>query len=98
MARGPEGSLPEMALSPERRSLVGRIGAHASWAATSDPSARTQPGRSAFLDRFAREVDPDSKLSEPERQRRADHARKAYFAKLALQSAKARAGRRGERA
>ena len=43
-----------------------------------------------MLDRFEREVDPDGVLSPEERARRAGHARKAYFTRLALQSAKAR--------
>jgi hypothetical protein len=42
------------------------------------------------MDRFEREVDPDGELPIEERQRRAEHARKAYFLRLALASAKAR--------
>ena len=51
---------------------------------------RTRAGRVAFLDRFEREVDPNGTLSPDERKRRADHAKKAYFAGLALKSARAR--------
>jgi hypothetical protein len=65
----------------------GRIGAHVSWARTADRAARTEPGRKGFLARFEREVDPDGVLSEEERARRAEHARKAYMQKLALTSA-----------
>jgi hypothetical protein len=72
------------------RSLIARLAAHESWANTADPSARTAPARRALLDRFEREVDPDSLLSPAERARRAGHARKAYFARLALRSAQAR--------
>jgi hypothetical protein len=61
-----------------------------SWARTTDPSARTEPARRALLDRFEREVDPDGVLSPAERARRAGHARKAYFTRLALRSAQAR--------
>lgn len=75
------------------RSQLGRIGAHVSWANTSDRSARTAPARAAALARFEREVDPDGVLTPDERARRAEHARKAYFARLALKSAEAR--RRG---
>jgi hypothetical protein len=50
--------------------------------------------RQAFLDRFEREVDPDGTLPPAERARRAEHARKAYFAKLALKSAQARRRRK----
>ncbi len=72
------------------RSLIARLAAHESWARTADPTARTAPARRALLDRFEREVDPDGVLSPTERARRAGHARKAYFIRLALQSAKAR--------
>lgn len=44
--------------------------------------------------RFEDEVDPDHVLSEAERRRRAEHARKAYFTRLALKSTQAR--RRGD--
>ncbi len=40
--------------------------------------------------RFEREVDPDGTLEPAERERRAAHARKAYYSALALKSAKAR--------
>jgi hypothetical protein len=72
------------------RSLVARLAAHESWARTADPSARTEPARRAPLDRFEREVDPDGALSPDERARRAAHARKACFTRLALRSAQAR--------
>jgi hypothetical protein len=72
------------------RSLIARLAAHESWAWTTDPSARTEPARRALLERFEREVDPDGLLSPAERARRAGHARKAYFTRLALRSAQAR--------
>ena len=56
--------------------------------------ARTRAGRVAFLDRFEREVDPDGVLDITERQRRAEHAKKAHFARLALASARARRARK----
>ncbi len=76
--------------SPQERSIAGRIGAHALHAQVADPTAHTAPARRAFLDRFAREVDPEGVLPPEERARRAEHLRKAYFARLALASAKAR--------
>jgi hypothetical protein len=72
------------------RSLIARLAAHESWANTADPSARTAPARRAMLDRFERQIDPDGVLSPTERARREWHARKAYFARLALRSAQAR--------
>jgi hypothetical protein len=69
---------------------AGKIGAHASWAKTEDRAARTAPGRKAFLARFEDEVDPDRVLPEAERLLRAENARKAWFARLAMKSAAAR--------
>jgi hypothetical protein len=80
-------------LSPPQRSLRARLAAHSKWAATPDPTAATAPARQAFLSRFEREVDPDGRLTPEERCRRAEHAKKAYFARLALKSAQVR--RRG---
>jgi hypothetical protein len=49
-------------LTPAQRSLRARIAAHASWANTSDRSARTAAARKAALDKFERQVDPDNVL------------------------------------
>ena len=76
---------------PSTRQLIGSIGAHESWSRTADRSARTAPARRAFNDRFEREVDPDRALPPDVRARRAEHARKAYFQRLALKSAQSRA-------
>ncbi len=72
------------------RSLIARLAAHESRANPADPSTRTAPARRALLDRFERQVDPDGVLSPEERARRAGHARKAYFTRLALRSAQTR--------
>lgn len=79
-----------------RHALAGRLGAHVSWANTDDRTARTEPARKAFLDRFEREVDPDGELTPRERGIRAEHARKAYFVRLSLRSAQARARRKSK--
>jgi hypothetical protein len=79
---------------PRDLSAFGSIGAHESWARTPDRSARTAAGRTAFLDRFEAQVDPDGLLPAAERALRAEHAKKAYFARLALKSAQARRARR----
>jgi hypothetical protein len=76
--------------TPSEIALAARVGAYASWANTADPTARTAPARQAFDGRFEREVDPDGILPPAERARRAEYARKAYFTRLALASAKAR--------
>lgn len=72
-------------------SLRGRIGAYAVHA-RHDSRALTAHAREEFLARFEREVDPDGVLTLTERARRTSHARKAYFARLALRSAQARKG------
>jgi hypothetical protein len=76
-----------------RRTLAGRIGAH-SLHSQYDSRALTSNARAAFLDRFEHEVDPDRTLPTAERARRAEHARKAYFTRLALRSAEARAAKK----
>lgn len=84
---------------PERNPdsiLIARLAAHSKWANTNDPRAATEPARKAFLDRFEREVDPDGILPPHERVRRAGHARRAYFTRLALKSAQARRRRATE--
>ena len=80
-------------MTPEERSLRGRIGAY-SLHAKYDTRATTAAARRAFLSRFEREVEPEGVLSETERLRRAEYARKAYFSRLALASVKARAARK----
>lgn len=76
--------------TPAERAMRARLAAHCLHARVADPVAHTAPARRAFMDRFEREVDPDGELPIEERQRRAEHARKAYFLRLALASAKAR--------
>ena len=77
-------------LSPAEAAFRGRIGAFRLHA-THDPRETTRAARASFLARFEREVDPDSVLPEAERQRRAEMARRAHFARLALKSARTRA-------
>lgn len=79
-----------MSLSPEVAALRGRIGAHITHS-RHDPRETTANARAAFLARFEREVDPDGLLPPDERRRRAEHARKAHFARLALRSVEKRA-------
>lgn len=76
-------------LTPAERTLRARLAAHTLHASV-DSTAHTEPARKAFLARFEHQVDPDGKLPEAERMRRAEHARKAYFTRLALKSAIAR--------
>jgi hypothetical protein len=80
-------------LSPAERALRARLAAY-TMHAQHDARQTTASGRAAFLARFEAEVDPDGKLAPEERRRRAEHARRAYFTRLALASAKARRARR----
>jgi hypothetical protein len=75
------------ATDPGVRSLAARIAAHDSWANTSDRSARTAPARAAQDAKFLVEAEGDPV--------RAEHLRKAHFARLSLASAKARRARKG---
>src|SRR5215216_2651447 len=77
------------AFDPKEMALRGRIGAHRLHA-THDPRETTAKAREVFLTQFEREVDPDGTLSPEERRRRAEHAKKAHFARLARLSAAAR--------
>ncbi len=77
-------------LNPSERVLRSQIAAHTSWANTADRAARTLPARRAMLDKFERQVDPEGVLDPADRATRAQHARKAHFARLALLSAQAR--------
>ncbi len=74
-----------------KRVLQARMAAHALHARVADPTAHTAAARKVFLSRFEREVDPDGVLEPQERARRAEHAKKAYFLKLAVASSRARA-------
>lgn len=80
-------------MSPAERSLRARMAAHMMHA-RHDTRQRTTEARAAFLARFEREADPAGILSPEERRRRAEHLRRAYFARLAAASAKARRSRR----
>jgi len=79
------------------RSLRARLAAHALHA-QHDPRKTTANGRAAFLARFEREVDPDGVLEPEERRRRAEQARRAYFARLSLAAVKARQAKRAAQA
>jgi hypothetical protein len=71
------------ASDPAFRKLRARLGAY-SQLAQYDPRETTRAARAAFNARFDNEVDPQRVLPELERARRAEAARRAYFARLAL--------------
>ena len=72
------------------RVALARIAAYSSWAKTEDRSARTRRARAAFLARFENEVDSDRVLRVEVRRQRAEAAKRAYFYRLSLKSAKKR--------
>lgn len=78
-----------MTLTATERTLRARIGAHALHA-KHDSRETTRAARETFLERFEREVDPAAELPLDERRRRAEAARRAYFTRLALSSARSR--------
>lgn len=78
-----------MSLSPSERSMRAQKAALTRWAHT-DSAEASEAARRRQLDRFEREVDPEGVLPPAERTRRAERARKAYMAGLALKSAKSR--------
>jgi hypothetical protein len=88
----PKGDLKALLAEHSRNRLRAQIAANARWAKTPEAERRhsMDAAREAFDARFEREVDPDGVLDQAERTRRAAHARKAYFARLALKSAQAR--------
>ena len=87
--------MPASRLTPSERTLRSQIAAHESWARTEDRPGRTAKARKAMLDKFEQQVDPDGTLQPAERARRAEHARKAYFKRLALKSAQSRRSKGG---
>jgi len=80
----------EPRLTPGQRSLRARIAVNESWARTTDRKARTAPATEASMKRFERQVDPNGELPEAERLKRADAAKRAYFARLSFKASKAR--------
>lgn len=85
-------------LTPEQRSLRARMGAHALHATGKTNTAPARANSPQSLDYSARKVDPDNLLTEADRARRAEHARRQYMVGLALKSSQARAARKAGRA
>lgn len=77
-------------LTPAERTMRARKAVHVSWSRTADRAARTAPARAAMLAKFEREVDPDGVLHPDERAKRAESAKRAYYADLAMKSVRAR--------
>jgi hypothetical protein len=69
-------------LTPAERSLRGKLAAETSWANTQDRSARTAGARRALEAKFLEQAGGDPK--------RAEHLRRAHYARMQLKSAQAR--------
>lgn len=76
-----------MALSPAERTQRARIAALALHA---QGGTSTSAATAASMARFEREVDPDGALTPEERARRADFAKRRYFASLAYKASRKR--------
>jgi hypothetical protein len=71
--------------------LISKLGNDVRWAAESDRVAATAPARAAFADRFLNEArERFGDLPADELAYRAEHLRRAHFARLALRSAQVR--------
>jgi hypothetical protein len=77
-------------LTPAQRSQRARIAAHTRWAREPDRLAATAPGRRAAFEKLLDEVDPERKLSEAERLKRAKSAQQAHMARIRLAASKSR--------
>ncbi len=80
------------------RQLAGRYGAHKSWALTADRTARTRPARDkspSSVEYHLARLDPErfADATAEQRYAAAEAAKRAWFAGLAMKSARAR--RRG---
>jgi hypothetical protein len=85
-----------MPLTPEQRRIRASIAAHTRWSAE-DPAANAARGQAGLLAKFERQIRAaDPTLPDAEVARRAESARQAHMARLALASSKARARRAGD--
>jgi hypothetical protein len=78
----------------DQASLAGRYGALKSWANTVDREARTRPARRnspGDIEYHLRKLGPEfDDATEEQRLAAADAAKRAYFAEMAMKSARAR--------
>lgn len=84
-------------MNAEQRKLRAQLGAHTSWANTLDRTARTAAGSRAAEARFekeAREKFPDA--TDEQIAKVAESARKAFYKRIGLKSAAARARKAGK--
>jgi hypothetical protein len=82
-------------MTPGERRLRALAAAHAKWGrlGPEERRAQTASARRARYDRYLRRADPDGVLDEAERERRADHLRRADMARMSMKAAQARRAR-----
>jgi len=79
-------------LTPEQRRARARMAAYVQWSRTPDRTARTARARTAFMERFERQVDPEG-IHPPEvRAQMAEAAKRAYFIGLRLRGTRKAGG------
>ena len=86
---GPENAEVEASLRSERARYAALV-----MHSRNDSQEITHRARMAFMQRFENMADPDRILDEPERARRSELLKRAYFVRLARLSAEARARKR----
>ncbi|WP_445160798.1 hypothetical protein ACTXG5_21960 [Mycobacterium sp. Dal123C01] len=89
---------PKTGLTAFERKKRSEKAVHTQWAKETNRTARTAAARGnspSSLRYHEKQIDPDGLLLPAERRKRAESARKAYFADLALRSAKARRRKAG---
>jgi hypothetical protein len=82
--------MPKTPLSPAERSLRARIAANTRWAKEPDRLAATAPGRRAAFQKLLDEIDPERKLPEAERLKRAKNAQQAQLERIRLAASRNR--------
>jgi len=87
-------------MDAKQRAMRGRIGAYTrlSKYGADEIKDMTAAARKGFMARFDDEVDPERVLPEAERFRRAEAAKKAYFARLGLKRSQAAAKKKARKA
>lgn len=86
------------AKDPAERRSIAALGADASWANTTDWTARTAPARAARWRKYEDQVDPERKLPAHERQRRAEKAMRVHMRQISRKGVAARRRKSAERA
>jgi hypothetical protein len=82
--------MSKSSLTPSQRSQRARIAAHSRWAKEPDRVAATAPGRRAAFEKLLDEVDPDRKLPEAERLKRAKNAQQAQLERIRFAASRSR--------